>query len=252
MQTLFELLLTLGGIILIDPRAAGLAIAVVVAAVGVPAAIQPLMRERDLRVRNHSGALGAFYLDALLGLVPVRAHRAERAVQRQHEALLVEWARAGRRRITLSVCIDGAQSLLCVGLVGGLLFNHFLRTSTVTGGDLLLVYWTLKLPAIGQGLSALALQLPMQQNILARLMEPLSAPEEEVGNSPPLSEAARSCGVSIAVRNGTVVAAGHEILRDLNLTISQASTSPSLAHPVRGSRRWSGCSWAGTGSPPGN
>lgn len=218
-QTLFELLLTLGGIILIDPRAAGLAIAVVVAAVGVPAAIQPLMRERDLRVRNHIGALGAFYLDALLGLVPVRAHRAERAVQRQHEALLVEWARAGRRRITLSVCIDGAQSLLCVGLVGGLLFNHFLRTGTVTGGDLLLVYWTLKLPAIGQGLTALALQLPMQQNILARLMEPLSAPEEEVGNSPPLSEAARSCGVSIAVKNGTVVAAGHEILRDLNLTI---------------------------------
>jgi ABC-type transport system involved in cytochrome bd biosynthesis fused ATPase/permease subunit len=219
LQALFELLLTLGGIILIDPRSAVLAIAVVAAAIGIPTAVQPLVRERDLRVRNHIGALGAFYLDALLGLVPVRAHRAERAVQRQHEALLVEWARAGRRRITLSVCIDGVQSLLCVGLAGALLFNHFWRTGTVTGGDLLLAYWTLKLPAIGQGLTTLAQQLPMQQNILARLMEPLSAPEEEAGNAPPLSAAARSHAVSIAIKDGTVVAAGHDILRDLNLTI---------------------------------
>lgn len=218
-QRLFELLLTLGGIILIDPRGAGLAIAVVVVAVGVPVAVQPLVRERDLRVRNHIGALGAFYLDALLGLVPVRAHRAERAMQRQHEALLVEWARAGRRRITLSVCIDGAQSLLCMGLVGGLLFNHFLRTGTVTGGDLLLIYWTLSLPAIGQRLTALAQQLPMQQNVLARLMEPLSAPEEEAGNAQPPFATEQSGAVSIGIKDGAVVAAGHEILRDLNLTI---------------------------------
>jgi ATP-binding cassette subfamily B protein len=219
LQALFELLLTLGGIILIDPRDAGLAIAIVVAAVGIPAAVQPLVRERDLRVHNHIGALGGFYLDALMGLVPVRAHRAERAVRRQHEGLLVEWARAGRRRLTLSICIDGAQSLLCVGLAGGLLFSHLMRTGTVTGGDLLLVYWTLKLPAIGHGLTALAQQLPMQQNILARLMEPLSAPEEEAGDAPPLSVTARSRAVSIAIEDGAVVTAGHEILRDLNLTI---------------------------------
>lgn len=219
MQALFELLLTFGGIILIDCRNAGLAIAIVVAAIGVPALAQTLARERDLRVRNHIGALGGFYLDALLGLVPIRAHRAERAVQRQHEGLLVEWARAGRRRLTLSVCIDGLQSLLCVGLAGGLLFSHFMRTHTVTGGDLLLVYWTLKLPAIGHGLATLTQQIPMQQNALGRLMEPLSAPEEEVANAPALPAAARSHPVSIAIKDGTVVAAGHKILRDLNLTI---------------------------------
>jgi ATP-binding cassette subfamily B protein len=218
-QAMFELLLTLGGIILIDPRDAGLAIAIVVAAVGIPAAVHPLVRERDLRVHNHAGALGGFYLDALLGLVPVRAHRAERAVRRQHEGLLVEWARAGRRRLTLSICIDGAQSLLCMGLAGGLLFSHLMRTGIVTGGDLLLVYWTLRLPAIGQQLTALAQQLPMQQNILARLMEPLSAPEEEAGDARPLSAAPRSRAVSIAIEDGAVVAAGHQILRDLNLTI---------------------------------
>jgi ATP-binding cassette subfamily B protein len=94
-----------------------------------------------------------------------------------------------------------------------------MRTGTVTGGDLLLVYWTLKLPAIGQGLTTLAQQMPMQQNALARLMEPLSAPEEEVGSAPPLSASARSRAIAIAIKDGAVVAAGHEILRDVNLTI---------------------------------
>jgi ABC-type bacteriocin/lantibiotic exporter with double-glycine peptidase domain len=218
-QVLFELLLTLCGIILIDPRDAGLAILTVVAAIGIPAAAQPLLRERDLRVQNHVGALGGFYLDALLGLAPVRAHRAERAVRRQHEGLLVEWARAGRQRITLSICITGVQSLLCMGLAGGLLFSHLMRIGTVTGGDLLLVYWMLKLPALGNDLTAVAQQVPLQQNILARLMEPLSAPEEEAGDGPPVSATARLCATSILIENGAVVAAGHEILRDLNVTI---------------------------------
>jgi ABC-type bacteriocin/lantibiotic exporter with double-glycine peptidase domain len=219
MQTLSELLLTCGGIILIDPRGAGLAIAATVAAVGIPVAAQPLLQERDLRVRSHAGALGGFYLDALLGLVPVRAHRAERSVQRQHEGLLVEWARAGRRRITLSICIEGAQSLLCMGLAGGLLFSHFMRTGTVTGGDLLLVYWTLRLPAIGQVLTVLLQRLPMQQNTLARLMEPLSAPEEAPTEAMPSHAAVPPRAVSIVIEDGTVVAAGHEILRNIDLTI---------------------------------
>ncbi len=52
-QALFELLLTLGGIILIEPSDAGLAVAIAAVAAGIPAATQNLLRERDLRVRNH-------------------------------------------------------------------------------------------------------------------------------------------------------------------------------------------------------
>ena len=56
----------------------------------LPAA-QPVLAERDLRVRTHPGALSRFYFDALLGLVPVRAHGAERAVRREHDALVLQW-----------------------------------------------------------------------------------------------------------------------------------------------------------------
>jgi ABC-type multidrug transport system fused ATPase/permease subunit len=59
----------------------------------------------------------------------------------------------------------------------------------------------------------------MQQNVVARLMEPLSAPEEEAGNAPPLFAQAESCAISIAIKDGTVTAAGHGILQDINLTI---------------------------------
>ncbi|MBV8577473.1 MAG: ABC transporter ATP-binding protein, partial [Acetobacteraceae bacterium] len=219
MQALLELLLTLAGIILIDPRDAGFAAGIAVAATGIPVLAQPFIRERDLRVRSHIGALGGFYLDALLGLVPIRAHRAERALRREHEALLVEWARAARRRLTATIGIDGVQSLLCIGLAGALLFRHFVRTGNVTGAGLLLVFWTLKLPVIGHSLISLAQQLPMQQNLLARLMEPLSAPEEELGKASGVATRVRSRPVAIAINNGTVVAAGHPILREVDLTI---------------------------------
>jgi ABC-type transport system involved in cytochrome bd biosynthesis fused ATPase/permease subunit len=219
MQGLCELLLTLGGLTLIDPSVTLRALAIVVAALGISVVAQPMVRERDLRVRNHSGALGGFYLDALLGLVPVRAHRAQRAIRRQHEGLLVEWARAARQRLTVTTSVDGVQSLACLGLAGWLLFSHFMRTGGVTGGDLLLVYWTLKLPAIAHDLGLLAQQVPIQQNALARLMEPLSAPEEEAGSASPRAGNPQSGGVSITITDGAVVAAGHQILHDLNLTI---------------------------------
>ena len=177
-QTLCELVLTLAGILFIDAASAPTALAIAACAIALSAAAQPMINERDLRVRNHAGALFGFYLDALLGLVPVRTHRAQKAVSRQHEGLLVEWARSSRGLIRMSLLSGSLQSLVCVGLAGYLLVDHFVRAGGVTGADLLLVYWVLKLPAIGGTLSALAHRYPGQRNALLRLLEPLSAPEE--------------------------------------------------------------------------
>jgi ABC-type bacteriocin/lantibiotic exporter with double-glycine peptidase domain len=222
-QTLCELALTLIGIILIDPSSALLAAAIALCAIVLSAAAQPMLNERDLRVRNHAGALYGFYLDALLGLVPVRAHGAEKAVSRQHEGLLVEWARASRGLIRLSLLSGSLQSLLCMGLAGYLLVDHFLRSGGVTGGDLLLVYWVLKLPAIGGTISSLAHRYPGQRNALLRLLEPLSAPEEPAAPAAPVVQRASvssSSGAGIAILKGRVLAAGHTILQDLDLTIA--------------------------------
>lgn len=223
-QTIWDIVFTLAGIMMIDIASSGLAIVIAGLAIVLPLLAQPLLNERDLRVRSHSGALFSYYLDALLGLVPIRTHRAEQAVRREHEGLLVEWARSGRSLIQLSLAIEGVQSLICMGFVGLMLFLHFIRSGGVTGADLLLVYWALKLPAIGQRLTTLAHQYPAQRNILLRLLEPLSTPEEleTVNPDENITEdhAGSDRGVSIAIEAGNVIVAGHSILQCINLTIA--------------------------------
>jgi len=222
-QTLWDIVFTLTGIMLIDSASSGLAFVVTALAIILPLLAQPLLNERDLRVRSHSGALFSFYLDALLGLVPIRTHCAEQAVSREHEGLLVEWARSSRSMIQLSLAVEGVQSLICTVFVGLMLFQHFSRSGGVNGADLLLVFWALKLPAIGQRLTALAHQYPAQRNILLRLLEPLSTPEEpgvtsqgeSVDDNPGSSQ-----GISITIEAGNVIAAGHSILQDVNLVIA--------------------------------
>lgn len=236
-QALWDLLFTLTGIALIDAASIPLALLIAILSLGLPLATQPLLNERDLRVRSHAGALHNFYLDALLGLVPVRTHCAEQAIRREHEGLLVEWARAGRSLVRISVLTDGLQSLACTGLAGLLLLDNFRRIGA-TGGVLLLVYWTLKLPAIGHKLSTLTHQYPAQRNILLRLLEPLSTPEDI--HAPAENAASPSCqtkssrglysglsehtdksgGVSIIIEGGSVLASGHTILEDIDLSIA--------------------------------
>ncbi len=91
----FEIVFTTAGIIWLDPASAPIAILAAFAALAIPLASQPLLMERDLRLRTHAGALTHFYLDALLGLVAIRTHGGQPAVRREHESLLTEWARAG-------------------------------------------------------------------------------------------------------------------------------------------------------------
>lgn len=211
-----ELLLTLGGVALVAPASAAWALALVAVAAALPLAVQPLLNERDLRARNHAGALNGFYLDALLGLVPVRAHRAQANVARQHEGLLVEWAQAVRGWIGMVVLTNGVHALLCSAIAVALLVQHFARAGAVDGSDLLLVFWTLKLPALGSRLAALAQQYPAQRNAMLRLLEPLAAPAEPL---PATLPAAPAGAAAVTIDHGSVVAAGHPLLREVSLVV---------------------------------
>jgi ABC-type bacteriocin/lantibiotic exporter with double-glycine peptidase domain len=225
-QSIFELALTFIGVVLIAPGSLGMALLLVAVAIAIPLITQQLLNERDLRVRNHAGALHSFYLDALLGLTPVRAHRAERNVQGRHEGLLVEWALSLRGLIRMSLMTDGFQALICTGLAGMLLINHFISVGSVSGSDLLLIFWTLKLPAIGARLAGIAHQYPAQRNVLLRMMEPLNAPDAIEAERDPDQEqrmqAAAAAGKPIGFRleNASVLAGGHEILRDVSLSVA--------------------------------
>jgi ATP-binding cassette subfamily B protein len=241
----FELALTTGGLVWLDPTGAWAAVIVAVVALALPLALQSRLTERDLRIRNHNGALSRFYLDAMLGLAPIRAHGAERAVRREHESLLVEWMRAGYDYLRAVVAVETAQSLIGFGLAAWLLFDHLSRAGA-SGGVLLMVYWALNLPALGQEIAMLAQQYPSQRNVTLRLLEPLGAPEEEgreegergrqgdketrrqgeevfdlpFSPSPPLPF---STGVAISFENVSVRAGGHLILDSFDLRIEAGS-----------------------------
>ena len=232
-QSCWEVIFTLVGIAFIAPHSLPVALTLAGLSLGLTVVAQQPIRERDLRVRNHAGALYGFYLDALRGIAPIRTHSAERAVRREHEGLLAEWARSAKRLLSLSLVIQGTQSFVSVGLVGVLVFQH-LVTVGVTGSLLLLVYWALKLPSLGGRLATLALQYPAQRNIVVRLLEPLHAPEETtVGSDDDLAcpqggpagrmqdahVATHASGVAIDLQGVTVVAAGQKILQDICLRI---------------------------------
>lgn len=220
-RTTFELALTALGIGLLFPESAPLAIAAAVLALGIPALAQPWLSERDLRQRTHTGALTRFYLDAFLGLVPVRAHGAERALAREQESLLVEWAQAGRALLRGAVVTSGVQLTIGFGLAAWLLFARA-RLGDEGGGALLLAYWALNIPVLGQEIAQIAWQYPTQRNLTLRLIEPLGALEEDrrVRDSGGAGVPRTSRGgVRIDLENVTVRAGGHTILDSATLAI---------------------------------
>ena len=222
LRGVFELVALTAGIVWLDPASAPAAIAAGLTAIALPVLAQPHLAERDLRVRTHAGALTRFYLDALLGLVPVRVHGADRAVRREHESLLTEWGRAGLGLQRSVVGVEAVQSLLGFGLAAGLLWGH-LQRSEDAGAMLLLAYWALSLPMIGLEVGALAWQYPAQRNVTLRLLEPLGAPEESLATAGPRAEPAGTPGVALAFEGVGVRVSGHTILRDVDLRVEAGS-----------------------------
>jgi ATP-binding cassette subfamily B protein len=231
LRTTFQLILTTLGVIWLDPISAPLAIMGAIFFAALSFLSRPLLEERDLRMRTHTGALSRFYLDALLGLVPVKTHGGERAMRRQHEMQLFEWMRTGREVYGNGSLLHTLSALLYSGFAILILFNYLINGGQA-GEILLLFYWTLNLPALGQALADQVQQYPMQRNRVLRLLEPLGAPDEEEawqmkvrtgagdqaaveadpGASPPK-------GVKVELNRILVQAGGHTILQELNLRI---------------------------------
>ena len=242
-RTAIEIVVVTGGLAWLAPRGAGLALALGLVALLVPFVAEPAVAERDLRMRNHAGALGRFYLDGLLGLVAVRTHGAEPALAREHRDRLREWVAAARRALGAALTAEAAQTLLGLALAVRLLVGFFARGATTSGAPLatldpgtalLLVYWALSLPALGQELTGLVQQIPAQRNLTLRLLEPLGAPEDDAAGAARAAQATQAAraadpgaaaddvaaGVRVELDDVRVVAGGHQILEVGGLAIA--------------------------------
>ncbi len=212
---------TVAGIIWFFPEATLAAVLCGVCAALVPLLAQPWLMERDLRFREYTGALSRFYMDALLGIVPIRTHGAGPALRASQMVQLAQWASAGLRTQRSVVAVEAVQMTLGYGFAAWIVFAG-MRGSGNAAALILLVYWALSLPEMGRVVAASAWQWPGLRNSLLRLLEPLGAPAEaeEAGSPAWLPAPTRRCGIQIEMRGLEVAVAGHVILRDVNLAVA--------------------------------
>ena len=229
LRAVFELLATAAGIAWLDPSATAFVVLIAASALIPAFTTQSVLAERDLRARSHAAGLTRFYLDAMLGLMAIRAHGAERAVRREHEKLLGEWVHAALRLQRAGVSLEALQLAGMFGLVARLLLARPLHGAEA-GRVLLVVYWALNLPVLGQDIATLARQYPYCRNVTLRLLDPLGAPEEaceqiaegaSAGKSPGTAASRRA--TAIEFRNVSARVSGHTILERINFRIEPGS-----------------------------
>lgn len=148
LQVTVQAALTTAGVIYFVPTMAGVALFVLALALLPAFLARPILQEQDMRYRTHSSGLSRFYLDGLLGLIPLRTHSAEQSFQNAHELLLTEWFQAGRNLYTFNLWVRGAQAFLSTGSVIWIL-TTYLRQGGDPDNVLLLFYWALNLPVLG-------------------------------------------------------------------------------------------------------
>ncbi|MEP6861817.1 MAG: ATP-binding cassette domain-containing protein [Deltaproteobacteria bacterium] len=211
-----EALATTAALIWLVPSAWPWIVGLAVAAIVPPIVALRALSESELRMRTHAGAMSWFALDALQGAMPARASGLEPTLRREHDGLLVEWARAAAFEHRLSMAVVWIQGLVGYGFVIAIVF------ASVLGGGrpaslLLVIYWALAMPALGATLAAALREVPMYRNATLRLLEPLTARDSEAERGAALSSTAP--GVAIELADVSVALRGFTILDRLNLTI---------------------------------
>lgn len=232
LQLAFELFAISAGLCWLYPSSAPLVVLLTITQVALPLGALPLLSEQELRFRTHTGALSRFYLDALIGATALRAHAGEAALRRAHADVLRQWARSGMRLQNSLTLLEGVHTAAGFGFAAWIVFRH-ISASDELASALLLAYWTLMLPMLGQELSAISWQYPMLRSVTLRAMEPLGSLEAEHVATDMQEPRRDSAAAEIQFRNVSVVANGSQILGGINLTVPAGShiaiTGPSGA-----------------------
>jgi len=236
-----HLLLTALGVIWLAPTSAPLVLIVVAVVTACVWYSKPFLNQFDLRLRTLNGALSHLYLDALLGVIPIRSHSAARALQREQEILLVTWVRAGLDFYRFENLLQALQTLCSLVPAVWIVFRY-VNQAEAPGSLLLLLYWTLNLPVLGQTLAETIQQYPMLRNRVLGALELLNAPAEEsadttqavpreeiaqanVPSQTPQSVATKldnpqsTTGVSIVMQGVSVQVGGQTILHDIDCVL---------------------------------
>lgn len=218
----FEVVLVVAAIGVLDPLVLPIACLGAAAIVGLPLLVSPILTERDRAAREHWAALATWFLDALRAVWAVRAHVADGPIRAQHEGGVVAWVSGARRALTAQVGSEMVSMFAGIVVAVGVLAIHTAHAGW-TGAALLLVWWSLLLPMLGERIGATYRILPEARNVALRMLEPLTGPEVQINPNPALSQDPSAGGVSVVLRGVTVRLGGQPVLDGVNLDIEAGS-----------------------------
>jgi ABC-type bacteriocin/lantibiotic exporter with double-glycine peptidase domain len=233
-RAMTTLLATLLALLYIYPGGALPVLMLTATSLILPHAARRRLAEANVRLRTHMTALQRFHLDALIGVIPVRVHGAERAVRTEHEELMTEWGRTAQALRRETAALDGVQLVATTALAAGVVVTYVLQHGEAAS-LLLVAFWALRVPSLAlelataqQGLRALravalrvvaALAAPTVPAVLATATDAGKAMAPAPVADASATDAPRAGGVAIRLDGVRVDAGGHAILQEISLAI---------------------------------
>lgn len=219
---ILRLMATTAVLVWLSPQLWKLALALFFVSLALPFVSYRLLDEAIARMRALGATLFRFYLDALLGVMPIRVHGAARTVRREHEAILTEWVRTN---LTIE---DRVVRVKALERVMGTLFAVGIVAFFVLGGGdlralLLVAYFAQRLPGDAEALVTIVRRYPLMKHDALRLFEPLAASESNVLAIPARARRGPIAGVDLRFVGATAVAGGRAVIADVNLSIPRGS-----------------------------
>ncbi len=211
------------GIVWLHPRGAGYLACAAVLATALAWLTRGRLLEATVRLRNQTAGLDRLYLDALLGATAVRAHGGERAVQSEHEDLLVDWFRTSSSLSVQNTLWQTLHLLSITGMTLGLVISY-LQSGLEPSGLLLLVYWSVRLGFLSQEIVHALSGMRNLRTVAVRLLAPLGAQVADDAPSQSVEAAPRAArGVAIRLDDVRVEAGGRMILDGVSAEIPAGS-----------------------------
>lgn len=115
------------------------------------------------------------------------------------------------------ILAEGTQTVVGFGAAAALVVA-FLYRHGEPSGVLLFAYWSIQVPLLAEQVALGARQYPFFRSILVRFLEPMDAPEAPATTRCKPVEASGP-GIEVAMSGVSVKAAGHWILREIDLRI---------------------------------
>ncbi len=220
-QSGFQILFTAIGLIWLAPENSWFVLALVAFTLIWPYLTQPLTAQRAFGLAQENNTLSQIYLDALLGIVPVRVHNAENTVWRRYQNLLVKWVNLNLSYFQFVTLVQGGGILISTGLTVGIVLNYVFSQGE-TASVLLITFWAINIPILGQKLIEAMQDYLQKRAIVQMLLQPLSIPDT-APLRPVLTidtpEDANPDGAHIELKNVSLTVGDVEILKEIDLEI---------------------------------